>query len=67
MKRVANSRPRSSIGRRIAATMLVLATMLAVSSRVQAQENDALKILKAMSDYLTSKSGSRRSSMSTLK
>lgn len=57
MKLTGNSRPKSSIGQRIAATMLVLATMLAVSSRVQAQENDALKILKTMSDYLTSQSG----------
>jgi hypothetical protein len=32
-------------------------TILAVAPRVHAQENDALKILKTMSDYLTSRSG----------
>ncbi len=57
MKLTANCRPKSSIRQRIVATMLVLATMLAVAPRVQAQENDALRILKAMSDYLTSQSG----------
>ncbi len=50
-------RSKSSIGQRVAAAMLVLAATLAVASRVQAQENDALRILKAMSDYLTSQSG----------
>jgi hypothetical protein len=57
MKLTGNSRSRSGIGQRIAATVLVLAAMLAVVPRVQAQENDALKILKTMSDYLTSQSG----------
>lgn len=57
MKLTANSRPKSSIGERIAATVVVLATILTLASPVQAQENDALKILKAMSDFLTSQSG----------
>jgi hypothetical protein len=37
--------------------MLVLAVILAFAPRVQAQENNALKILKAMSDYLAGQSG----------
>jgi hypothetical protein len=42
---------------RAAAALLVLATIVLAAPRVQAQEENALKILKAMSDYLTSQNG----------
>ncbi len=57
MKLKASPGSKLSIGQWVAATMLALLSILAVAPRVQAQENDALKILKAMSDYLTSQSG----------
>jgi hypothetical protein len=54
MKPTANS---PSIGQWAAAVMLVLATILFMAPHAQAQENDALRILKSMSDYLGSQSG----------
>ncbi|MGB6908376.1 MAG: DUF2092 domain-containing protein [Methyloceanibacter sp.] len=45
---------RSTIGRQTVITMLVLAAMLIVAPRARAQEDDATKILKAMSDYIAS-------------
>ena len=57
MKLTLNSGPKAGIGWRLAAVALVLGTILAAAPRVEAQENDALKILKTMSDYLTSQSG----------
>ena len=49
------SRPnRSTFGRRTVITMLVLAAVLIGAPRAQAQEGDAAKILKAMSDYIAS-------------
>jgi hypothetical protein len=50
-------RSKAGIGRWVATTVLVLAGFLAAGSPGHAQEDDALKILKAMSDYLTSQSG----------
>ena len=57
MKLAVNSESKPSIGLRVTAVALLLATVLCAAPRVQAQENDALKILKTMSDYLTSQSG----------
>jgi hypothetical protein len=50
------SRSKPGVGRPAAAGALALAAFLGVASAGHAQEDDALKILKAMSDYLTSQS-----------
>ena len=57
MKLKASPGSNLGIGQWVASTILALVTILAVAPRVHAQENDALKILKTMSDYLTSRSG----------
>src|SRR5206468_3437874 len=44
----------STIGQWKAVIILMLATVLFVTPRAQAQDNDAAKILKAMSDYVAS-------------
>lgn len=44
----------AAIARWLAAILLVCATLLFVAPRAYAQDNDALKILKGMSDYLAS-------------
>jgi hypothetical protein len=53
MNLIALSRPnRPFVGRWAAVIVLVFTITLSVASRVQAQEDSAFKILKAMSDYL---------------
>jgi hypothetical protein len=55
MRLVAVSRPNgSTIGQWKAVIILMLATVLFVTPRAQAQDDDAAKILKAMSDYVAS-------------
>jgi hypothetical protein len=56
MKLTASVLQKPDIGRRLAAIALAFTTMLALSAHAQAQD-DALKILKSMADYLTGQNG----------